>query len=101
MTLPESSGVFPMNSTLTIIKLEIVPTCSDRMEHWVILFLYWFIWYIQSIVCFNLHKPGQLAAVQKQQAEQARLLQETITPKDPPPEFEFIVDPPSISAFEL
>ncbi|XP_063430548.1 splicing factor 3A subunit 1-like [Mytilus trossulus] len=46
-------------------------------------------------------KPGQLAAVQKQQAEQARLLLETIVPKEPPPEFEFIADPPSISAFDL
>lgn len=46
-------------------------------------------------------KPGQLAAVQKQQAEQARLLQEAIVPKEAPPEFEFIADPPSISAFDL
>jgi splicing factor 3A subunit 1 len=42
-----------------------------------------------------------LAAVQKQQAEQARLLQEAIVPKEAPPEFEFIADPPSISAFDL
>lgn len=29
------------------------------------------------------------------------MIQETIVPKEPPPEFEFIADPPSISAFDL
>lgn len=32
---------------------------------------------------------------------QAQVIQETIVPKEPPPEFEFIADPPSISAFDL
>lgn len=29
------------------------------------------------------------------------MIQESIVPKEPPPEFEFIADPPSISAFDL
>lgn len=29
------------------------------------------------------------------------MIQEAIVPKEPPPEFEFIADPPSISAFDL
>lgn len=32
---------------------------------------------------------------------QAQVIQETVVPKEPPPEFEFIADPPSISAFDL
>lgn len=32
---------------------------------------------------------------------QAQVIQESIVPKEPPPEFEFIADPPSISAFDL
>ncbi|XP_069789495.1 splicing factor 3A subunit 1 [Narcine bancroftii] len=35
------------------------------------------------------------------QKVQAQVIQETIVPKEPPPEFEFIADPPSISAFDL
>ncbi|XP_076067549.1 splicing factor 3a subunit 1 [Oratosquilla oratoria] len=42
---------------------------------------------------------------QQQQQKQQELLrsavQEVIVPKEPPPEFEFIADPPSISAFDL
>ena len=38
-----------------------------------------------------------LAALQVQ----AQVIQETVVPKEPPPEFEFIADPPSISAFDL
>lgn len=33
--------------------------------------------------------------------QQVQVIQETIVPKEPPPEFEFIADPPSISAFDL
>lgn len=32
---------------------------------------------------------------------QSQVIQETVVPKEPPPEFEFIADPPSISAFDL
>ncbi|MEQ2161874.1 hypothetical protein GOODEAATRI_014107 [Goodea atripinnis] len=32
---------------------------------------------------------------------QSQVIQETVIPKEPPPEFEFIADPPSISAFDL
>lgn len=32
---------------------------------------------------------------------QSQVTQETVVPKEPPPEFEFIADPPSISAFDL
>ncbi|RLV97799.1 hypothetical protein DV515_00011477 [Chloebia gouldiae] len=40
--------------------------------------------------------------MQQQQSAQQQLPQkETVVPKEPPPEFEFIADPPSISAFDL
>lgn len=32
---------------------------------------------------------------------QSQVIQETVIPKEPPTEFEFIADPPSISAFDL
>lgn len=35
------------------------------------------------------------------QQVQSQVIQETVVPKEPPPEFEFIADPPSISAFDL
>uniref|UniRef100_A0A3Q1J7C0 Splicing factor 3A subunit 1 n=1 Tax=Anabas testudineus TaxID=64144 RepID=A0A3Q1J7C0_ANATE len=35
------------------------------------------------------------------QKVQSQVIQETIVPKEPPPEYEFIADPPSISAFDL
>ncbi|KAK7933855.1 hypothetical protein WMY93_004751 [Mugilogobius chulae] len=35
------------------------------------------------------------------QKVQSQVIQETVIPKEPPPEFEFIADPPSISAFDL
>lgn len=46
--------------------------------------------------------PASLAQQQKQQ-EILKQLQQDIPqiPKEPPPDFEFIVDPPSISAMEL
>lgn len=34
-------------------------------------------------------------------AEVAKIIQEPVIPTEPPPEFEFIADPPSISAFDL
>ena len=39
----------------------------------------------------------------RRQEQQAAAIQlpEPIIPKEPPPEFEFIADPPSISAFDL
>ena len=33
--------------------------------------------------------------------EQAKILPELVIPTEPPPEFEFIADPPSISSFDL
>lgn len=38
---------------------------------------------------------------QKLLQEQAKIIEEPIQPKDPPPEFEFVADPPSISALDL
>lgn len=32
---------------------------------------------------------------------QSQVIQEAVIPKEPPPEYEFIADPPSISAFDL
>lgn len=46
--------------------------------------------------------PASLAQQQKQQEILKQFQQEApVIPKEPPPEFEFIVDPPSISAMEL
>ncbi|KAJ1092562.1 hypothetical protein NDU88_005672 [Pleurodeles waltl] len=44
---------------------------------------------------------AQQSAQQLPQKVQAQVIQETIVPKEPPPEFEFVADPPSISAFDL
>uniref|UniRef100_A0A8C1A3P9 Splicing factor 3A subunit 1 n=2 Tax=Cyprinus carpio TaxID=7962 RepID=A0A8C1A3P9_CYPCA len=43
----------------------------------------------------------QAASQQLPQKVQAQVIHETVVPKEPPPEFEFIADPPSISAFDL
>ncbi|XP_056384640.1 splicing factor 3A subunit 1 [Hyla sarda] len=43
----------------------------------------------------------QQSVQQLPQKVQAQVVQETIIPKEPPPEFEFVADPPSISAFDL
>eukprot|EP00062_Callorhinchus_milii_P016718 gi/632968315/ref/XP_007900459.1/ PREDICTED: splicing factor 3A subunit 1 [Callorhinchus milii] len=45
--------------------------------------------------------PKVMQQQQLPQKVQAQVIQETIVPKEPPPEFEFIADPPSISAFDL
>ncbi|KAG7480632.1 hypothetical protein MATL_G00058290 [Megalops atlanticus] len=43
----------------------------------------------------------QVPQQQLPQKVQAQVIHETVVPKEPPPEFEFIADPPSISAFDL
>ncbi|ROL41607.1 Splicing factor 3A subunit 1 [Anabarilius grahami] len=43
----------------------------------------------------------QQASQQLPQKVQAQVIHETVVPKEPPPEFEFIADPPSIAAFDL
>ncbi|XP_044131202.1 splicing factor 3A subunit 1 isoform X2 [Bufo gargarizans] len=43
----------------------------------------------------------QQSVQQLPQKVQAQVVQETIIPKEPPPEYEFVADPPSISAFDL
>ncbi|TRY62231.1 hypothetical protein DNTS_024370 [Danionella cerebrum] len=43
----------------------------------------------------------QTASQQLPQKVHAQVIHETVIPKEPPPEFEFIADPPSISAFDL
>ncbi|KAF4109760.1 hypothetical protein G5714_009012 [Onychostoma macrolepis] len=43
----------------------------------------------------------QASSQQLPQKVQAQVIHETVVPKEPPPEFEFIADPPSISAFDL
>lgn len=45
--------------------------------------------------------PGRLTNSFCSKQVQSQVIQETIVPKEPPPEFEFIADPPSISAFDL
>ncbi|KAJ8309400.1 hypothetical protein KUTeg_014274 [Tegillarca granosa] len=46
-------------------------------------------------------KNQSLVQSQKLLQEQAKIIEEPIQPKDPPPEFEFVADPPSISALDL
>lgn len=50
-------------------------------------------------------RPPQQTVSQVQQLKQQELLRsavlEATAPKEPPPDFEFIADPPSISAFDL
>lgn len=41
------------------------------------------------------------AAHQKQQELLKQVAEQQFVPKEPPPEFEFIADPPSISALDL
>lgn len=52
-----------------------------------------------------LGRPPQQTVSQVQQLKQQELLRsavlEATAPKEPPPDFEFIADPPSISAFDL
>ncbi|MCI4381316.1 hypothetical protein PGIGA_G00250220 [Pangasianodon gigas] len=43
----------------------------------------------------------QQSQQQLPQKVQAQVIHETVVPKEPPPEFEFMADPPSISAFDL
>ncbi|KAG8194724.1 hypothetical protein JTE90_026374 [Oedothorax gibbosus] len=45
--------------------------------------------------------PAPLKSAAATKAEILKLVEEKIVPKEPPPDFEFIVDPPSISAFDL
>ncbi|XP_050389734.1 splicing factor 3A subunit 1 [Patella vulgata] len=45
-------------------------------------------------------KPGG-QSLARQPQEQTIKLAEVFVPKEPPPEFEFVVDPPSISAYDL
>lgn len=51
-------------------------------------------------------KPGQQQQQQQQSATSAKqeiskIVEQPIVPKEPPPEFEFVADPPSISALDL
>ncbi|XP_066995225.1 splicing factor 3A subunit 1 [Anabrus simplex] len=46
-------------------------------------------------------KPALTASQQKQQELLKQVSEQPFIPKDPPPEFEFIADPPSISALDL
>lgn len=48
-----------------------------------------------------LNKLSVSAAAQQKQQEILRQIEQPFVPKDPPPEFEFIADPPSISALDL
>ncbi|XP_062855537.1 splicing factor 3A subunit 1 [Trichomycterus rosablanca] len=48
-----------------------------------------------------MQQAAQQAQQQLPQKVQAQVIHETIVPKEPPSEFEFMADPPSISAFDL
>uniref|UniRef100_A0A3B3YYN7 Uncharacterized protein n=1 Tax=Poecilia mexicana TaxID=48701 RepID=A0A3B3YYN7_9TELE len=45
--------------------------------------------------------PVQIVQPEPNNKVQSQVIQETVVPKEPPPDFEFIADPPSISAFDL
>ncbi|XP_078679823.1 splicing factor 3A subunit 1-like [Branchiostoma floridae x Branchiostoma belcheri] len=46
-------------------------------------------------------KVTNLSQLQTPKVSQPQVVQETIVPKEPPAEFEFVADPPSISAYDL
>lgn len=48
-----------------------------------------------------LSKLSVTAAAQQKQQEILKSVEQPFVPKDPPAEFEFIADPPSISALDL
>lgn len=43
----------------------------------------------------------QSTTLLQQKPEQLKIIEHVSIPKEPPTEFEFIIDPPSISAFDL
>lgn len=49
----------------------------------------------------GIQKLTVTAAAQKTQQEILKSVEQPFVPKDPPPDFEFIADPPSISALDL
>jgi hypothetical protein len=59
---------------------------------WLLIFFY-----------YSLALPGiqKLSISQKQQELLKQATEQQFQPKDPPPEFEFVADPPSISALDL
>ena len=46
-------------------------------------------------------KFQQVPDILTRREQQVVQVPETIVPKEPPPEYEFVADPPSISAFDL
>lgn len=50
--------------------------------------------------CLCMVWQGQQLGLSKVQ-DVTKIIQEPVVPTEPPPEFEFIADPPSISAFDL
>jgi splicing factor 3A subunit 1 len=42
-----------------------------------------------------------LASAQQKQLEILKQVEQPFIPREPPPEFEFVADPPSISALDL
>lgn len=45
--------------------------------------------------------PSSTHSKQQELLSKAQIIEQPFIPKDPPPEFEFIADPPSISALDL
>lgn len=48
-----------------------------------------------------MYKAPSASVQQKQQEILKQVTEQAFVPKDPPPEFEFLADPPSISALDL
>lgn len=48
-----------------------------------------------------IQKLSVTPAAQQKQQEILKQVEQPFVPKDPPPDFEFIADPPSISALDL
>lgn len=54
------------------------------------------------IICIvQLPLGGNFLTGLQKQLDASKILQESVVPTEPPAEFEFIADPPSISAFDL
>lgn len=54
-----------------------------------------------GLITSGLSKLSVTPAAQQKQQEILKQVEQPFVPKDPPSEFEFIADPPSISALDL
>lgn len=74
-----------------------------RRKHCAVFFCFCFTGQEVSLSGAQVQKSIPIATQLKQQEflKQAQVLEQPFVPKDPPAEFEFVADPPSISALDL